>query len=104
MYNLDIVWYKVNREFTLPVSYIHMLPLQMTMDIAISHDESLFFKENEIFGHSIIKVIDESVNICVYKGAMYPIGLDTEFFRINTTIFTDVTTQVKRDFKLDKLI
>lgn len=98
LYNQKYSWYRVLKSFCVPTyhnnsEYINF-PSKSSIDLEV----------DDIFGISKIIVLEKSYNIISFKGKIYYSHLYVDFINLNNLIFQDITKEILRDNKINKIL
>jgi hypothetical protein len=109
-YTNHLTWCEIQYDFTLPLSYNDDTSYDGWQGVRgkVMSDKIGLIK-SDIIGFGSMHYIDtyrqtKTTNLCFYKGKLYPVGLTKEFFEINSILFKDITAQIIRDKKLNKIL
>lgn len=99
-----LTWYQTTSEFNLPVGLI--TPWTSGHDKDTPH---LAIKAGEMIAFGSIQFMDtdkkvKRSNIVYYKEQINFITTTRKFFDINIKVFTDITSQINRDNKINQII
>ncbi len=97
-------YFRLNENFNLPIGF-------ESYGIYDLKDESrhISLKKGDIIGIGSMSYMDldkknKTINLCFHKNHPNPTKVSKEFFVVNNHIFKNITTEILRDKKINKIL
>lgn len=102
-YEEKLTYYQIDHDFVIPIGFHrnHYDPGYKPYDLKLSIGDIIGV------GSMLYQDTDRQtrrINLCRKDNKFHPVTISREFFELNRFLFKDVTIQILRDYKLNKII